>query len=218
MAVEVDLVRHGESIFNALDIYQGARYDSSLSTTGIQQAENLAKKLASKNYAGIYASPLKRALHTAKIIRQKQPERPIIYTEDWLKEFDHGVIGAMAVSDIKKKYPREWESWKRFPAKTSPHFPGGQTLTQEAEMAVKRLNFLVSLWDDKSKILIVSHGAKIKLMVMTTLNCLTSFHNLVLKNCGVITLSFSEKLPCHGKPPIYDIKVLAGENLGEDII
>lgn len=218
MAVEVDLVRHGESIFNALGIYQGANQDSSLSETGIKQAESLAEKLASRNYAGIYSSPLKRALGTAKIIRQKQPSCPLIYAEDWLEEFDHGSIGGARIRDIKNIYPKEWESWKRCPAKTSPHFPGGQILTQEAEIAVKRLNFLVSLWGDKSKILIVSHGAKIKIMVMKILNCLPSFHNLVLKNCGLITLSFSEKMPCRGKPPIYDIKALVGENFGEDII
>jgi len=218
MAIEVDLVRHGESIFNALGIYQGASQDSSLSETGIRQAENLARKLALRNYAGIYSSPLKRALNTARIIRQKQPHPPLIYTEEWLKELDHGDIGSMRVRDIKKNYPNEWDLWKRAPAKTSPHFPGGQILPQEAEMACKRLNFLISLWGNGSKILIVSHGAKIKIIVMKILNCLPSFHSLVIKNCGLITLSFSEKMPCHGRPPIYDIKVLMGENFGEDVI
>lgn len=218
MAIEVDLVRHGESIFNALNIYQGASQDSSLSETGIKQAERLARKLALRNYAGIYSSPLKRAFNTAKIIRQKQQNSPFIYKEDWLKEFDHGDIGAVRVGDIKKNYPNEWDLWKRAPAKPSPHFPGGQILPQEAEMAYRRLNCLVSSWYDGSKILVVSHGAKIKLIVMKILNCLPSFHSLVIQNCGLITLSFSEKMPCRGKQSIYDIKVLAGENLGEDII
>lgn len=52
--MEIWLVRHGETAFNAARILQPA--DTPLSTHGLQQAQALAERLAGERFAGILSS------------------------------------------------------------------------------------------------------------------------------------------------------------------
>jgi probable phosphoglycerate mutase len=217
MPIEVDLVRHGQSVFNALGIYQGASQDSPLSETGRHQAEIAALKLVDRNYRAVYSSPAKRALETAKIIAATQKNNPPLHIEPQFQELDHGIIGGMRESEIAERYPNEWERWLKNPALGVPHFPGGQITTKEADIAFKHLCFLVSLYEDDNKILVVSHGGKIHLIVCKILNCLASYHKFAIPNCARITLIFTEKLrnPESRLQKLYDIKIILGEKPDE---
>ena len=61
------IVRHGQTDWNLLHKVQG-RKDIELNQTGIQQAEELARKLAGIKFDVCISSPLKRALKTAQTI------------------------------------------------------------------------------------------------------------------------------------------------------
>ena len=60
------LIRHGETALNVARVLQPA--DTPLSTRGVEQAEALARRLASMNVAAILSSDLPRALRTAQVI------------------------------------------------------------------------------------------------------------------------------------------------------
>ena len=59
------LIRHGESIGNALRVYLG-HTDLDLSARGYSQAQETAKKLSSVPFSAVYSSDLIRAVHTAE--------------------------------------------------------------------------------------------------------------------------------------------------------
>ena len=64
---EIILVRHGETEWNAGQIFRG-RIDMELNETGNKQAELLVEYLSDLKIEAIHSSPLKRALRTAEII------------------------------------------------------------------------------------------------------------------------------------------------------
>jgi broad specificity phosphatase PhoE len=65
---ELWLVRHGETEWNRLGLYQG-QVDIPLNETGMAQARAAAERLAAADvtFQGLYASPLLRARQTAEI-------------------------------------------------------------------------------------------------------------------------------------------------------
>ena len=62
-------IRHGESLWNVKKLCQGQR-DIALSDKGISEAEIFAEKFANFPVEHVCTSPLKRAVHTAEIIKQ----------------------------------------------------------------------------------------------------------------------------------------------------
>ncbi len=63
------LIRHAESEGNAENRFQGQR-DFPLSVRGVEQALRLAARLKDRHIDHIYASPLSRADHTARIVAE----------------------------------------------------------------------------------------------------------------------------------------------------
>lgn len=63
----ISLVRHGQTDWNRDGRIQG-RSDIPLNDTGREQARETGRALRGRDFAGIYASPLSRALETAAII------------------------------------------------------------------------------------------------------------------------------------------------------
>ncbi|HSJ96024.1 MAG TPA: histidine phosphatase family protein, partial [Myxococcota bacterium] len=61
------LIRHAESAWNAMGLWQG-HADPALSSRGIAQAEALARALVAEGIEGIVASDLRRARETARIL------------------------------------------------------------------------------------------------------------------------------------------------------
>jgi probable phosphoglycerate mutase len=81
------LVRHGATQLSTEDRFAGST-DVELSEEGIFQAERLAARLADDSISAVYSSPLKRTLHTARILGGPHGLTPII--RDGLREIDHG--------------------------------------------------------------------------------------------------------------------------------
>src|SRR5439155_1171475 len=68
-SVHLLLVRHGETVWNQENRWQG-QADVPLSEAGCEQARRLAQRLRAegRRVCAIYASDLERALHTAEIL------------------------------------------------------------------------------------------------------------------------------------------------------
>ena len=96
------LIRHAESEGNAARRFQGQR-EYPLSPRGIEQARHLAARLRARHLDRIYASPLRRAGHTAEIVAEAKgmavlPLPAVI-------EYDFGELSGMTWAEIETAYP-----------------------------------------------------------------------------------------------------------------
>ncbi len=67
MAINLYIVRHGETYFNFLHRFQGWS-DAPLTSKGIQHGLDAGSRLANIHFDGVYSSDLTRAIHTARYI------------------------------------------------------------------------------------------------------------------------------------------------------
>lgn len=88
--VNVYLVRHGQTIFNAKGIIQGAA-DAPLTEAGINQAINLGKTIKDKEFDAIYSSDLRRAFETANYIIGENDNPIDVKTMKEFREFNFGL-------------------------------------------------------------------------------------------------------------------------------
>lgn len=93
-------VRHGQSEANLAQIMQGSKLDTPLTKLGKQQALAAKAKLATVSFDAVYASPLKRAVQTAKLISSATPT-----LDDRLVEFDYGTWDGQLLADLYTQYP-----------------------------------------------------------------------------------------------------------------
>ena len=75
------LVRHGETDWNQTHRFQG-RIDVPLNREGKNQARALALTLKDEPLDAIYASPLARAIQTARVIKEFHPSTPLFEERD----------------------------------------------------------------------------------------------------------------------------------------
>jgi broad specificity phosphatase PhoE len=97
---KIFLVRHGQDEDNANNILNGRR-DTPLTELGRSQAKTVAEKLKDNKIQLIYASPLKRAYETARIIAEELSVDEVI-TDEHLMEREFGILTGKPVSDIPK--------------------------------------------------------------------------------------------------------------------
>jgi len=90
-ATELFIVRHGDALPDADEIIPGGVYDDlPLSRLGREQAQTLAERLGSVQFAAIYSSPLRRCQETAAPLAQRLELTPILVPA--LKEIKLGNI------------------------------------------------------------------------------------------------------------------------------
>jgi|JI9StandDraft_1071089.scaffolds.fasta_scaffold15919_4 broad specificity phosphatase PhoE len=87
-------VRHAESLWNAQNLCQGSA-DIEISPKGLRDAQAFAKQFANIPIYQIFTSPLKRALHTATIIKEYHPKAELSILEE-LSERDWGSLTGMS--------------------------------------------------------------------------------------------------------------------------
>lgn len=92
------LMRHGETVDNAAQLMQG-QTQGQLNETGIKQAEEAGKELATYPFDAIISSDLKRSLDTARIVAQHHG-LPVV-TTPLLRERDWGDFTGRFIPDLK---------------------------------------------------------------------------------------------------------------------
>ncbi|MEK7536159.1 MAG: histidine phosphatase family protein [Patescibacteria group bacterium] len=188
------LVRHGESEANIKDLYHFP--ETSLSKDGVNQAEILAKRLRNLSFDYIYSSDLKRALHTAEIIA-RHIDKKVESISD-LREF-------RKPSKLWGKSDEDQESMTYVKLqKENFNNPEWKLADDESfnDLKIRANKVLKDLLQKhlNKKILIVSHGAMIKMM--TALAVFTEelspitfwhfWHNLWIKNTGITIIEYKQ--------------------------
>jgi broad specificity phosphatase PhoE len=142
------LVRHGQSEWNALGRWQG-RADPPLTELGRQQAFHAATRIGSVDL--ICASPLDRALHTARIISEQLGVGPVVVVPD-LAERDAGEWQGLTRAEIEQQWPGYLATGRR-----PPGYEDQDELVARAHGALD----LVAAEYDGAEVLVLTHGGVI---------------------------------------------------------
>lgn len=105
-------VRHGEALGNALKQFQGVT-DHPLTEKGTLQGRLLGRRFATIEYDMIYASPLMRAVETAKLLNQAQ-QKPIV-RDAALLEICGGPIEEVPLAELHSRFPEHMKVWDETP-------------------------------------------------------------------------------------------------------
>jgi len=157
------LIRHGETTWNAEGRYQG-QTDVPLNETGRRQAQALAQRLASEEIDAVYASDLRRALETAKIIAA--PHSLPVQEDSRLRELCFGVWEGLSYAEIEEQAPDTLAAWRDAPLDNTP--PGGETLTQFSERVQAFLDDVKGNHPEQT-VLVAAHGGTLRAVLCSAL-------------------------------------------------
>ena len=152
------LVRHGQTEFNVEGRYQG-RLDSPLTDLGRRQALAFGQRLA--EYATpmeIWASPLPRAMETARLLALSLPEAKLT-PEPRLQEISLGQWDGLTRAEIAQAWPNARKAHP--PKQWMFHAPDGERLSQVTARLLDVLHAAAALPGD---VVLVSHGITGRLM------------------------------------------------------
>ena len=102
----VYLLRHGDSSIDSVRRFIG-QSESSLNEAGRLQAEWWHQEFAGIPFSGFYCSALQRSIETARIIAQ--PHHASVTIQPGLNEIDLGSWDGMPISEVKRRFPLEYQ-------------------------------------------------------------------------------------------------------------
>lgn len=102
---ELWMIRHGETEWSVAKRHTG-RTDIALTSTGERQAATLGRSLASRRFALVLCSPLRRARETCRLAGFGEAAS----MSDDLLEWDYGVYEGRTTSEIRSEQP-DWSIW-----------------------------------------------------------------------------------------------------------
>jgi len=162
VTTRVYLVRHGATVFSE-DRFAGET-DVPLSEIGRAQARALGARLAGDPIDAFYASPLDRALETARLVAAPHGREVVPRAE--LREISHGRWEQKTLAEVESLYPGEHARWESDPFSFAPE--GGETGLAVMARALPALLEIVASHPD-GRVLAVSHKATIRLLVSALL-------------------------------------------------
>ncbi len=151
------LIRHGETDWNRSGQVMGHQ-SIPLNQSGELQARRLAAALRHANIAGLYSSPVLRAIQTARILGEvcrvsmtMAPGLSEIGVGDWMNRFWHELADDPAKRD-----------WYTRPHEARP--PGGETLHEVQQRAISAIEAIRTI-DMDGHWVFVSHADVIRTIV-----------------------------------------------------
>ena len=157
------LIRHGETEWNRTGRLQG-NANVLLSPEGIRQAKLLAEHAPFHTVDAIYSSDLSRAVKTAEILAAKF-NLPVIQ-ERGLREMNFGDWEGRPISELASEMPNGFEKFFTKPDKVHP--PNGETFLQCQARVMTAFEEIIAD-NDEQNIVVVSHGAAIRLILCAVL-------------------------------------------------
>ena len=176
------LVRHGQTAWNRDEIFRG-RTDVPLDETGLRQAELAAGFFREMEIQAIYASPLSRAMETAKKIAgyhrlEVKPFPGII-------DMSFGRWEGRPLKEIRENDQGLYRQWVE-----EPHLlkiPGGETLDEVMGRSMAALNEVIRFHSGKTVVL-VSHRVINKVIICGALGLDNSHFWQIFQDATAINL------------------------------
>ncbi len=177
--IQIYFLRHGQTEWNALQKFQGS-IDIPLSDEGRNQADRAAGYFANEPALdAIYSSPLARAYETAEILGECQGLDVQVVPE--FSEISFGVWEGLTHQEIETKWPGALRMLYSCPDKWQ--IPEAESFADVRERAMRGLQPILDELDaeaedddddDERRILIVSHGVTIRMLLCGLLSLPTS--------------------------------------------
>ena len=184
--LDVYLLRHGETTYNADGNRYCGRTDAPLTEKGLVQARRVAEALRGKPIDAVYASPLERAYRTAEIASGGQ--QPVI-RDPRLIELDFGAWEGKTRTEFVAEAPELWDAWNADPA-TAPAGGTGDTALQ----VVQRVDDFFAEMQRRHNgqtIVVVAHNGVNRLYLAHKLGMpLRNYRRLVQENSAITLIRF----------------------------
>jgi broad specificity phosphatase PhoE len=225
MVTTLYLIRHGETEGSGEKRYKGS-IDVPLSEKGIEQVRRTAAFISATvrqcdsatdklpNYlttelphfctpglSAVYCSPLIRALKSAEIVAELHGLKPIVIHD--LRERSFGIWEGLSFTEIREKYPAEFESWAVNPLKFSP--PDGESTIEVKDRVIKVLDLILnsatgrqcdSAAKTNTNIAIVAHGGVNRIILCHIMGTpLENIFRIEQDYAAVNIIEFWEKYP-----------------------
>ncbi len=182
------LLRHGETRWNAEGNKYCGRTDLPLTEKGIDQAESVHRKLKGITFDACYSSPLKRSLHTARIVSGRSD----VTTDSRLQEVDFGLWEGKPKEVFIPENKALWQSWITDPTNVQAGATG-----ETAGQVVNRVDsFFQSLVADRQgqTILVTGHNGVNRLFLSYKLEMpLKNYQKFYLDNASVTIFTLDDK-------------------------
>ncbi len=186
------LARLGETENNVNGIWSGRNADSPLTEKGKRQSESVANLLAGKDISAIYSSPSGRVIDSAKYLADKIKQSIIPaseFQEIDLGDFDGKLSQVASITKEGKVFTSD---------PTQVKLPGAFVSLEESQnTAIKRIESILGEITDASNIVIYTHGATMRLIILGLLGIgpgLSSFWRFRIGNSAIAHIVFKNGL------------------------
>ena len=163
MTTRLYLIRHGATQLTAEDRFSGSE-NVHLSDEGRSQAGHLAARLTDSKLCALYASPLERAMETARIICGPHGLTPI--PRGGLREINHGHWEGLSRKEVETNFAEEYSAWDSDPFTFAPE--GGESGISVLARALPIIREIVVKHKDES-VTVISHKATLRLILSSLL-------------------------------------------------
>ncbi len=163
MTLNLYLLRHGETTFSQSGNFCGET-DAELTTEGMQMAKSFADVYQKLKWSGVYVSPMKRTIATAKPFCDAIGMD--MQLRDGLREGSYGCWETKSKSFAQENYAENYVKWLTEPAWNAPL--GGETAV---DIANRSMPVIAEIQEKhpQGNVLVVSHKATIRIMLCSLL-------------------------------------------------
>lgn len=174
--LNIYLIRHGETAWNADNNRYCGRTDIPLTEKGLKQAETVRQQLAGIKWDGVFSSPLQRAHTTAQIA-----SGTTVVKDDRLIEADFGMWEGKTKEEFLAENAQLWTNWMNDPANNR----AGGTGETGAEIVQRVDDFFQSLQKQYSSgnFLVAAHNGVNRLYLSHKLGMpLSNYRRFFMEN------------------------------------
>ncbi|MBA2560239.1 MAG: histidine phosphatase family protein [Propionibacteriales bacterium] len=183
------LVRHGETVWHAENRYAGTS-DIALTSTGLEQAGQLAAWAKTARLSGVWTSTLTRAQMTAKACAGVSGTP--LQVDARLRELDFGAGEGLTAAEMEQRFPEALRAFRADPV--SHHLPDGEDPAKAAQ------RFVECLWEIagrhvEGRVLVVAHTTAIRLALCQLIGVpLGEYRRLFpfVRNCGLTEIRLQD--------------------------
>lgn len=190
------LIRHGRTSANTAGFLAGRASGIALDAAGVQQAADLASRLASVQLRAIVTSPLRRCRQTAQALIAAQSDSCVLAVERGLVECGYGDWTGKSLRELSKE--KLWGAIQLQPS--AVRFPGGEAMSEmstRAIAAIRAWNARIDAEHGSDAVwAAVSHGDLIKAILADALGMhLDSFQRIVVDPASISIVRYTAARP-----------------------
>lgn len=157
--MKIYFIRHGETVWNTLKIFQGSS-NSPLTEKGREQAKKLGEKLKNTEFTNFYSSPMGRTIETSQLIIGDRNIK-IEFIEEF-KEISVGKMEGVPREKFEKDFPEQYHNFFFNPKDYDPTPFAGETYPHLLERVQIGLNKIIQNHKKDDIVAVVSHGVTLK--------------------------------------------------------